>query len=161
MIRPGDRIGHIRVTGEIAEGGMGTVFVGFDEKLQREVALKAVRSDRLDAGTRARFLTEARLLSQLDHPNVCRIHGYLESDEGDFLVLELIRGRTLRQALKDGLDPAVRLGIAESVARALEAAHGKGIVHRDLKPDNVMITDGGQVKVLDFGLARSETAGEE
>ncbi|HSG41048.1 MAG TPA: serine/threonine-protein kinase, partial [Thermoanaerobaculia bacterium] len=161
VIRPGSRIGHVRITGEIAEGGMGAVFVGFDEKLEREVALKAIRSDRLDALTRARFLTEARLLSRLDHPNVCRIHGYLENEGEDFLVLELIRGRTLRQALAEGIDPAAKLSIAAEVARALEAAHEKGIIHRDLKPDNVMITPAGQVKVLDFGLARSETAGEE
>jgi len=163
VIQTGDRLGPIRITGEIAEGGMGAVFVGFDEKLEREVALKAIRSDRLDARTRARFLTEARLLSQLDHPNVCRIHGSLEIEDEDVLVLERIRGRTLRQALQKGIDqdeinPGTRLAVAEGVARALEAAHEKGIVHRDLKPDNVMITDEGQVKVLDFGLARSEAA---
>ena len=158
MIRPGDHIGHIRISGEIAEGGMGAVFVGFDEKLEREVALKAIRSDRLSTAARIRFLNEARVLSQLDHPNICRIHGYLESENGDFLVLELIRGRTLRQALADGIDPAAKLAIAESVARALEAAHEKGIIHRDLKPDNVMLTASGEIKVLDFGLARSETA---
>jgi serine/threonine-protein kinase len=148
----------VRVDGPLAEGGMGAVYSGFDEKLQRPVALKAIRSDRLDAAARPRFLNEARLLSQLDHPNVCRIHGYLESEHGDFLVLELIRGRTLRQALAEGVDPAVRLAVAEGVARALEAAHGKGVVHSDLKPDNVMLTAGGEVKVLDFGLARSATA---
>ncbi|HKV09897.1 MAG TPA: serine/threonine-protein kinase [Thermoanaerobaculia bacterium] len=156
MIHPGDHIGHVRVEGPLASGGMGAVYVGFDEKLERPVALKAIRSDRLDTAARVRFLNEARLLSQLDHPNVCRIHGYLESEEGDFLVLELIRGRTLREALKQGSDPAGKLAVAEGVARALEAAHQKGIIHRDLKPENVMLTDDGQVKVLDFGLARSE-----
>ncbi|HEX6862353.1 MAG TPA: serine/threonine-protein kinase, partial [Thermoanaerobaculia bacterium] len=161
MILPGDRIGHVRVEGPLAEGGMGAVYAAFDEKLQRPVALKAIRSDRLDAAARARFLTEARLLSQLDHPNVCRIHGYLESGEEDFLVLELIRGRTLREALREGLAPGMKLAVAEGVARALEAAHEKGIVHRDLKPANVMLTADGQVKVLDFGLARSDTAGED
>ncbi|HEX6901405.1 MAG TPA: serine/threonine-protein kinase [Thermoanaerobaculia bacterium] len=166
MIRPGDRIGPLRVTGEIAEGGMGAVFVAFDEKLEREVALKIIRGDRLDAGTRARFLNEARLLSQLDHPNICRIHGSLEIEEEDVLILERIRGRTLREALNSkvyqkGMTPAHRLAVAEGVARALEAAHEKGIVHRDLKPANVMITDEGQVKVLDFGLALSNAADSE
>ncbi|HEX2645477.1 MAG TPA: tetratricopeptide repeat protein [Thermoanaerobaculia bacterium] len=159
MIQPGGRIGHIRIESHLAEGGMGAVYVGFDEKLERPVALKAIRSDRLDARSRSRFLVEARLLSQLDHPNICRIHGYQEDPGGDFLVLELIRGRTLRQALKEGIDPAARLAVAEAIARALEAAHEKGIVHRDLKLDNVMVTEDGTAKVLDFGLARSEAEG--
>lgn len=154
VIPPGDRIGHVRVDRLLAEGGMGAVYAGFDERLQRPVALKAIRGDRMDAAARARFLTEARLLSQVDHPNVCRIHGYLENGEEDFLVLELIRGRTLRSALREGLAPGERLAVAEGVAHALEAAHERGIVHRDLKPANVMITGDGQVKVLDFGLAR-------
>lgn len=152
MIGPAERIGHIRIEEHLAEGGMGAVFVGFDERLERRVALKAVRSDRPEA--RVRFLLEARLLSQIDHPNVCRIHGYLEHEDGDLLVLEWIRGHTLRQALAAGLDPATRLAIAEGVARALEVAHEKNIVHRDLKLDNVMVTPEGIVKVLDFGLAR-------
>ena len=156
MIRAGQKIGHIRIEERVGAGGMGAVFVGFDEKLQRRVALKAIRSDRLDAVSRRRFLAEARVLSQLDHPNICRIHGYLEGDEQDFLVLELIRGRTLRQALAAGIDPRDRLRIAEEVARALAAAHEKGVVHRDLKPDNVMLTDAMEAKVLDFGLARAE-----
>ena len=96
MTGPGQSVGHIRIEEHLAAGGMGEVFVGFDQKLQSRVALKAVHGDLLDAASRARFLAEARMLSQLDHPNVCRIHGYLEGEEGDFLVLELIRGRTLR-----------------------------------------------------------------
>ena len=154
MIQAGQKIGHIRIEERVGTGGMGAVFVGFDEKLQRRVALKAIRSDRLDAAARRRFLAEARVLSQLDHPNICRIHGYLEGDGQDFLVLELIRGRTLRQALAAGIEPRDRLRIAEEIARALAAAHEKGVVHRDLKPDNVMLTEAMEAKVLDFGLAR-------
>ncbi|MEA2599595.1 MAG: eukaryotic-like serine/threonine-protein kinase [Acidobacteriota bacterium] len=153
---PGEKIGNIRIVELMAEGGMGAVYVGFDEKLHREVALKAIRGDRLDAAAKARFLREARALSQLDHPGICAIHDYLETSGGDFLVLERIRGRNLRQALDAGaIDPAAGLRIAEQVAEALEAAHSKGIIHRDLKLANVMLTDGGVVKVLDFGLAQA------
>ncbi|HEX3552687.1 MAG TPA: serine/threonine-protein kinase [Thermoanaerobaculia bacterium] len=157
----GEKIGNIRVVELVAEGGMGAVYVGFDEKLHREVALKAIRGDRLDAVAKARFLREARALSQLDHPGICAIHDYLETSGGDFLVLERIRGRNLRQALDAGdLDPAARLRIAEQVAEALGAAHSQGIVHRDLKLANVMLTDGGAVKVLDFGLAQAAGAAD-
>lgn len=152
----GEKIGNIRIVELLDEGGMGAVYVGFDEKLHREVALKAIRGDRLDAAAKARFLREARALSQLDHPGICAIHDYLETPGGDFLVLERIRGRNLRQALDAGaIDPAERLRIAEQVAEALGAAHSKGIIHRDLKLANVMLTDGGAVKVLDFGLAQA------
>jgi len=152
----GEKIGNIRVVEFLAEGGMGAVYVGFDEKLHREVALKAIRGDRLDALAKARFLREARALSRLDHPGICGIHEYLETPGGDFLVLERIRGHNLRQALDaGGLGPADRLRIAEQVAEALGAAHSQGIIHRDLKLSNVMLTEGGTVKVLDFGLAQA------
>jgi tetratricopeptide (TPR) repeat protein len=154
MIRVGQKIGRIRIEERMGGGGMGAVFVGFDEKLQRRVALKAIRSDRLNAVSRRRFLAEARILSQLDHPNICRLYDFLEGEEQDFLVLELIRGRTLREALASGIEPRDRLRIAEQVARALAAAHEKGVIHRDLKPDNVMLTEAMEAKVLDFGLAR-------
>lgn len=152
----GEKIGNIRVVEFLAEGGMGAVYVGFDEKLHREVALKAIRGDRLNAAAKTRFLREARALSQLDHPGICAIHDYLETPGGDFLVLERIRGCNLQQALDGGaIDLAARLRIAEQVAEALGAAHSKGIIHRDLKLANVMLTDGGAVKVLDFGLAQA------
>jgi tetratricopeptide (TPR) repeat protein/tRNA A-37 threonylcarbamoyl transferase component Bud32 len=152
----GEKIGNIRVVEFLAEGGMGAVYVGFDEKLHREVALKAIRGDRLDTAAKARLLREARVLSQLDHPGICAIHDYLETPGGDFLVLERIRGRNLRQALDDGgIDAAAGLRIAEQVAEALGAAHSKGIIHRDLKLANVMLAEGGAVKVLDFGLAQA------
>jgi serine/threonine-protein kinase len=154
MILIGEKVGNIHILELIGEGGMGDVYVGFDEKLERRVALKVIRQDRFDAENRARLLAEARILSRLDHPYICRIHEYLEKGENQFLVLELITGQGLRQALGEGLDKAARLRVAEQVGSALVAAHTQGVIHRDLKPDNVMLTDEGVVKVLDFGLAQ-------
>lgn len=151
----GTKVGNIRIQELLGQGGMGSVFAGFDEKLLREVAVKVIRSDRLGPVSKARFLREARALSQLQHPNICLIYDYLERDDENLLVLERIRGRSLRQALDDGLAYGEKLRIAEEVAEALVAAHSKGIVHRDLKMVNVMLTTGGAVKVLDFGLAYS------
>nr|MDQ3282038.1 serine/threonine protein kinase [Acidobacteriota bacterium] len=153
----GARIGHIRVTGVLGHGGMGEVYRGADERLGRTVALKAIRADRrLSAEARGRFLREARTLSSLDHPNICRIYEYIEAEEGDFLVLELLEGVTLDVAIARGLSRARKLAIAIDIADALAAAHRKGIVHRDLKPENVMIAPDGTVKVLDFGIARQQ-----
>src|SRR3954469_2473853 len=151
---PGRKVGTIRIHKLLGEGGMGAVYAGFDERLRREVALKAVRSDSLTSNGRSRLLSEARVLSRLSHPNICAIHDFVTGEETDFLVLELIRGETLREAIQQGIDPAARLGIAERIADALVAAHAQGIIHRDLKSSNVMLTWDGGVKVLDFGIAR-------
>ena len=151
----GRRFGHIRVTGVIGEGGMGSVYAGYDEKLDRKVALKVLHSEsRLDSESRERLLREARALSRLDHSNICRIHDYIESSDLDLLVLEYIDGRTLFDFVDTDVPRAERLRIALAITRVLVAAHRVGIVHRDLKPENVMITSTGEVKVLDFGLAR-------
>jgi len=151
----GRRFGHIRVVDLLGQGGMGDVYAGFDEKLQRHVALKVLHSDRrLDAEARDRLLREARALSKLDHPNICRVYDYLEGGDVDLLVLEYIEGTTLEDAASKGLSRAQKLRIAEEIAEVLVAAHRAGIIHRDLKPENVMLTLRGDVKVLDFGLAR-------
>src|ERR1051325_6231939 len=151
----GKRLGHIRVERVLGGGGMGDVYEGFDEKLARRVALKALhRGQHLDDEARTRLIREARTLSQLDHPNICRIYDYIEGPDGDVLVLELIEGRTLHAAIAQGLGRAEKLRIARDIAQVLVAAHRAGIIHRDLKPDNVMLTPNGEVKVLDFGLAR-------
>jgi eukaryotic-like serine/threonine-protein kinase len=135
---------------------MGEVYAGIDETLKRSVALKVVRPDRrLDAGAKARFLREAQILSHLDHPNICRVYNYVESEGQAWLVLELIEGQNLRMALDEGLTSAQRMTIATQIAQVLVVTHAAGIVHRDLKPGNVMITPSGDAKVLDFGLARS------
>ncbi|HKO58343.1 MAG TPA: serine/threonine-protein kinase, partial [Thermoanaerobaculia bacterium] len=151
----GRRLGHIRVERILGQGGMGDVYEGFDEKLMRRVALKALHRDqRLDDEARIRLIREARTLSQLDHPNICRIHDYIEGSDADVLVLELIEGRTLQRAIEEGLSRTEKLRIAHAIAEVLVIAHRANIVHRDLKPENVMLTKSGQVKVLDFGLAR-------
>ncbi len=150
----GQQVGTIRIHKLLGEGGMGAVYAGFDERLRREVALKAVRVDSLTSNGRARLLSEARVLSRLNHPNICSIYDFATGDATDFLVLELIPGKTLREAIQQGIDPAARLGIAERIADALVAAHAQGIIHRDLKSSNVMLTWDGGVKVLDFGIAR-------
>jgi tetratricopeptide (TPR) repeat protein len=153
--QPGDHIGRIRIEGILGAGGMGEVYRGFDERLERAVAVKVIHADRRVAAMRARFLREARVLSQLDHPNICRIYDVVEQPEGDCLVLELVEGRTLREHLAQRkLSAGEALRIALKIAGVLAAAHARGIIHRDLKPDNVMITNAGEVKVLDFGLAR-------
>ena len=147
-------VSHYRVLDRLGEGGMGEVYVGLDETLKRRVAMKAIRVEhRLDSVSKARFLREARILSLLDHPNICRVYDFIEGDDRDWLVMELIEGKSLQVALRDRLDPAVKLKIAEQVAAVLLATHAAGVVHRDLKPGNVMLTRGSQVKVLDFGLA--------
>jgi len=151
----GRRVDHIRITGQLGVGGMGEVYVGFDERLQREVALKALRRNRYDVEARARLLREARALSQLDHPHVCRIYGFLDGEEeGDLLVLERIEGKTLREAFGEGLTGGDKLRVARQLVSAIAAAHACGIVHRDLKPENVMLTRAAGLKVVDFGLAR-------
>jgi len=151
----GRRYGHIRVDRMLGQGGMGDVYEGFDERLARRVALKVLnREGQLDEEARARLIREARTLSKLDHPNICRIHDFIDDGTNDVLVLEMIDGRTLQEAMNDGLSSAEKLRIARDIAGVLVAAHRAGIIHRDLKPENVMLTKSGQVKVLDFGLAR-------
>lgn len=156
----GTRIGHLQVVGVAGEGGMGHVYVAFDERLQRRVALKAVRDAHRSPNLKPRFLREARVLSQLEHPNICQVFDFLEADGREFLVLELVDGRPLSQLIAEKPDFATRLRLAEQIVDVLAAVHAKGIVHRDLKPSNVMVTPAGQVKVLDFGLARTLPAAE-
>jgi len=137
----------------LGQGGMGSVYLGFDEKLQRQVAIKSIRPEHLSmASTQQRFIREARILSKINHPSICHIYDYIETSNGDFLVLEYIKGRELYQV---SLTDNRILQVLLDLCHALAAAHEHDIVHRDLKPDNIMITDNGQVKVLDFGIARS------
>ncbi len=159
MLPIGSYVGRIRIEALLGAGGMGEVYRGWDEKLERTVALKSITSERrLSPQLRTRFLREARVLSKLDHPNICRIWDVMELVDGDWLVLELIDGPTLRERIEQGLSKQESVEIALEIARVLAMAHGRGIIHRDLKPENVMQTSSGDVKVLDFGLARAVEA---
>jgi eukaryotic-like serine/threonine-protein kinase len=157
-----DRIGRYRIESCLGKGGMGDVYLGYDETLERKVALKCIKAEnRLDEEAKARFLREAKVLSQLGHPDICQIYDYIEGEDADYLVLELISGRKLGNVIEENkLSTRRKLLVARRIANVLALAHEKGIVHRDLKPDNVILTDDDGVKVLDFGLARQLFAAE-
>ncbi len=156
MTYVGKTVGKISVRSVIGSGGMGEVYQGFDEKLKRHVALKAIRGGgRFQPGARARLVREAEILSRLEHPNICRIYDYLEDEECDFLVLELVEGERLSEAAERGMSVSSKLELARQMAVALSAAHRANVIHRDLKPQNIMVTKQGEVKILDFGLAHA------
>jgi serine/threonine protein kinase/Tfp pilus assembly protein PilF len=150
----GQTISHYRIIEKIGEGGMGVVYLAEDTHLARQVAIKFLSS--LDHHYRARFLREARAVSALSHANIAAVYDYGETEDGKpYIVMELVRGQTLGQLLEDeSLTLARSVQIISSIAEALGEAHHHGIVHRDIKPSNVVITDRGQVKVLDFGLVK-------
>ena len=153
----GTRLGPYEILAPLGAGGMGEVYRARDAKLNREVAIKVLpEAVANDAVRLARFQREAQVLASLNHPHIAAIYGLEKSGEVEALVLELVEGETLGERIAAGplpIDEAV--GIARQIAEALEAAHAKGIVHRDLKPANVKITPEGNVKVLDFGLAKA------
>ena len=152
----GRTIGPYRVLDEIGRGGMGVVYVAEDTRLGRQVALKVLSpSYGRDPAGRERLRREARAAAALTHPGIATVHA-LEEFEGElYMISELVRGRTLREEVRDGPLPLERLcPTLIAIADALAAAHAHGIVHRDLKPENIMRTPDGALKILDFGLAR-------
>lgn len=150
------KIGRIKIDHLIARGGMGDVYAGTDELLGRPVAIKILTSGlRLSAVRRTGFLNEAKLLSSLQHPNICQLYDFFEDQERDVIALELIDGNTLRKLLNSGSLPNPNLA-ALQLAKALTAAHEMGISHHDLKPENLMLDRDGTLKVLDFGLAKTD-----
>jgi len=153
--------GRYRVLRRIADGGMATVYLALDERLDREVALKVMRQHLThDESFVTRFRREARSSASLSHPNVVAVYDQGEDDGCIFLVMEYVPGQTLRDVLRDEglLSPRAALDVLEPVLQALAEAHAKGLIHRDVKPENVIINDNGTVKVADFGLARAVTS---
>jgi eukaryotic-like serine/threonine-protein kinase len=158
----GRTVGSIRLDVLLGVGGMGEVYRGYDEKLQRVVAVKTIRSEyRLAGDSKARFLREARILSRLAHPAICQVYDLVETEEADFLVFEFVEGVTLDDLARDRpLGEREVLELGARVVEALAVAHRERIIHRDLKPANIMVTEDGSVKVLDFGIARTAAEAE-
>lgn len=152
-----DRVGPYRLEQELGAGGMGQVYQAYDERLDRRVAIKHIRPDQAaDPKRRARLRREAWAAARLTHPYIVQIFDIVESDDGDWIVMELVDGPSLHELLRTGpVSVADTLRWGRQVAEGLAEAHAKGIIHRDLKTENVMISASGHAKILDFGLAKA------
>jgi serine/threonine protein kinase/tetratricopeptide (TPR) repeat protein len=158
----GQTISHYRILGRLGEGGMGVVYEAEDTKLKRTVALKFLPPELAkDAQAKARFVQEARAAAALDHPHICPVFEIGEAEGKIFIAMPRIMGRSLKDRIAAGpLAVEETLDIARQVAEGLKEAHERGIVHRDIKPANIMLTDKGQAKIMDFGLAKPAGAAD-
>ena len=152
----GKTIAHYRVLGKLGEGGMGVVYEAEDLQLKRTVALKFLPAELTkDAQAKARFIQEAQAAAALDHPNICAVYEIAEAEGATYIAMPYVRGQSLKDKIAAGsLSLEEALDIAGQVAEGLKEAHERGIVHRDIKPANIMLTEKGQAKIMDFGLAK-------
>jgi len=155
----GQKVGPYEILGRLGSGGMGLVFSAWDARLQRDVAIKLLREEFATPGMRSRFLQEARAASRLNHANICTVFDIGEQEGDPYLVMELLKGETIRSRItRGGISTEDLVCVATEVADALIVAHGHGIIHRDIKPANIILVDKPngrfQTKVLDFGLAK-------
>ena len=156
MPSSGSRFGRYEIRERLGAGGMGEVYRARDSELPRDVAIKFLSDPFVtDPARLARFATEARAASALNHPNILTVHDVGEADGQPFIVMECVEGKTLREVIgRAAMAPKAMLDIGVQIADGLAKAHATGIVHRDLKPENVMVTEDGLVKIVDFGLAK-------
>ena len=150
------KISHYRIIRQLGSGGMGEVFLAEDTTLGRKVAIKMLPERSVGSDlARQRLINEAKAAAALDHPNICAIHEVGEEDDCVFIVMQYIDGESLAERIgQHALAPADVVDIGIQAAQALEAAHAAGVIHRDIKPQNIIVTPRGQLKVLDFGLAK-------
>ena len=153
----GQTISHYRLDRLVAHGGMGAVYLAHDSSLDRRVAIKFLSGEQtVDELARKRLIHEARAAAKLDHPNICSVYEVAEQDDRTFIVMQYVEGETLAERIKlEPMEIREVIDVAVQIADALAEAHSRGIVHRDIKPANIMLTARGQVKVLDFGLAKT------